>query len=84
MREDPVIANRKLFELQHQLYQTGARNFLFIDCLDADRFMSNSLAGGMIVRDLRANALLPRSLRVSVGTREHNDALLRCVGAGSS
>jgi histidinol-phosphate/aromatic aminotransferase/cobyric acid decarboxylase-like protein len=36
----------------------------------------------MIVRDLRAHPLLPRSLRVSVGTRAHNDALLRCVGAG--
>lgn len=55
-------------------------NFLLIDCLDADRFMSNSLAGGMIVRDLRANPLLPRSLRVSVGTRAQNDTLLRCVG----
>ena len=57
-------------------------NFLLIDCGDADRFMSNALGGGMIVRDLRAHPLLPRSLRVSVGTRAHNDALLRCVGAG--
>jgi histidinol-phosphate/aromatic aminotransferase/cobyric acid decarboxylase-like protein len=38
----------------------------------------------MIVRDLRASPLLPRSLRVSVGTRSHNDTLLRSVGAGSS
>jgi histidinol-phosphate/aromatic aminotransferase/cobyric acid decarboxylase-like protein len=58
-------------------------NFLLIDCGDADRFMSNALGGGMIVRDLRANPLLPRSLRVSVGTRAHNDALLRCVGSTS-
>jgi histidinol-phosphate/aromatic aminotransferase/cobyric acid decarboxylase-like protein len=33
------------------------------------------------VRDLRANPALPRSLRVSVGTREQNDALLRSVRA---
>ena len=33
-----------------------------------------------IVRDLRAHPLLPRSLRVSVGTRAQNDALLNCVG----
>jgi histidinol-phosphate aminotransferase len=59
-------------------------NFLLIDCRDADRFMNAALSGGMIVRDLRAHALLPRSLRVSVGTRAHNDALLRCVGPGSS
>jgi histidinol-phosphate aminotransferase len=59
-------------------------NFLLIDCRDADGFMSNALGGGMIVRDLRAHPLLPRSLRVSVGTRAHNDALLRCVGPATS
>jgi histidinol-phosphate aminotransferase len=55
-------------------------NFLMIDCRDADRFMNASMAGGLIVRDLRAHPALPRSLRVSVGTRAENDALLRCVG----
>ena len=55
-------------------------NFLLIDCRDPDRFMSNTVAGGLIVRDLRAHPSLPRSLRVSVGTREQNDALLHCVG----
>jgi histidinol-phosphate aminotransferase len=55
-------------------------NFLLIDCRDADHFMRNSLAGGLIVRDLRAHPSLPRSLRVSVGTRAQNDALLHCVG----
>ena len=55
-------------------------NFLLIDCRDADRFVSNSMAGGLIVRDLRAHPALPRSLRVTVGTRAQNDALLHCVG----
>ncbi|MDP9008542.1 MAG: histidinol-phosphate transaminase [Pseudomonadota bacterium] len=55
-------------------------NFLMIDCRDADGFMNSSMAGGLIVRDLRAHPALPRSLRVSVGTRAENDALLRCVG----
>jgi histidinol-phosphate aminotransferase len=55
-------------------------NFFMIDCRDADRFMNASMAGGLIVRDLRAHPALPRSLRVSVGTRAENDALLRCVG----
>jgi histidinol-phosphate aminotransferase len=55
-------------------------NFLLIDCRDGDRFVNNTLAGGLIVRDLRAHPLLPRSLRVSVGTRAENDALLRCIG----
>ena len=56
-------------------------NFLMIDCTDAGRFMNNSIAGGLIVRDLRAHPLLPRSLRVSVGTRAQNDALLNSVGS---
>jgi histidinol-phosphate aminotransferase len=55
-------------------------NFLLVDCRDADRFMSNVLAGGLIVRDLRAHPALARSLRISVGTRAQNDALLHCIG----
>jgi histidinol-phosphate aminotransferase len=54
-------------------------NFLLIECRDADQFMTKSIAGGLIVRDLRAHPALPHSLRVSVGTRAENDALLRCV-----
>jgi histidinol-phosphate aminotransferase len=57
-------------------------NFLLIECRDADRFMSNALAGGVIVRDLRAHPSLQRSLRVTVGTRAQNDTLLHCVGSG--
>ncbi len=56
-------------------------NFLLIDCLDIDRFLSSTLAGGMIVRDLRAYPTLPRSLRISVGSRAQNDALLHCIGS---
>jgi histidinol-phosphate aminotransferase len=56
-------------------------NFLMIECRDADKFMSNSIAGGLIVRDLRAHPALPRCLRVAVGTRAENDALLGCVAA---
>jgi histidinol-phosphate aminotransferase len=55
-------------------------NFLLIECRDADGFMSAALAGGLIVRDLRAHPALPRALRVSVGSRAQNDALLHCVG----
>ena len=56
-------------------------NFLLVDCCDAGRFMSDSMAGGLIVRDLRAHPALPHSLRVSVGTRAQNDALLQCIGS---
>jgi histidinol-phosphate aminotransferase len=56
-------------------------NFLLIDCRDADRFMRLSMAGGSIVRDLRHYPGLPNSLRISVGTRVENDALLRSLEA---
>jgi histidinol-phosphate aminotransferase len=56
-------------------------NFLLIDCHDADRFMRDSIAAGLIVRDLRGNPALPNSLRVTVGTRAQNDALARSVEA---
>jgi len=56
-------------------------NFLLVDCRDADRFVSNTRAGGLIVRDMRAHPALPRALRVSVGSRVHNETLLRCVGS---
>jgi histidinol-phosphate aminotransferase len=51
-------------------------NFLMIDCRDADAFLRRSMAGGTSVRDLRANPALSTSLRISVGTRAQNDALL--------
>jgi histidinol-phosphate aminotransferase len=56
-------------------------NFLLIDCRDAQRFMEASMAAGLIVRDLRAYAALPNSLRVSMGSPADNDTLLRSVGA---
>lgn len=56
-------------------------NFLLIDCGDAGTFMQRSMAGGLIVRDLRANPALPKSLRVSVGSRAQNDQLLQSVAA---
>jgi histidinol-phosphate aminotransferase len=54
-------------------------NFLLIDCIDAGRFLRASRSGGAIVRDLRANPALPDSLRVTVGTRAENDALIESL-----
>jgi histidinol-phosphate aminotransferase len=59
----------------------SAANFLLIDCRDGDRLMRASMAGGTIVRDLRANPALRNSLRITVGTRAENDALLASLEA---
>jgi len=56
-------------------------NFLLIDCRDAERLLRASMAGGTLVRDLRSNPALAASLRISVGTRAQNDALLASLEA---
>lgn len=56
-------------------------NFLMIDCTDPQRILDQAIAGGFIVRDLRGNAALPTSLRVTVSTREHNDRFLSSLEA---
>jgi histidinol-phosphate aminotransferase len=80
MEKDYLRRGLELSPLVHKVWPSDT-NFLLIDCSDADQFMKNSVAGGLIVRDLRAHPALPRSLRVSVGTRTQNDALLRSVEA---
>jgi histidinol-phosphate aminotransferase len=56
-------------------------NFLLIDSRDPEAFLRLSLAGGSIVRDMRIAAALPASFRITVGTREQNDALLASLEA---
>jgi histidinol-phosphate aminotransferase len=56
-------------------------NFLLIDSSDPEAFLRSSMAGGAIVRDMRSNAALPASFRITVGTRTENDALLASLGA---
>jgi histidinol-phosphate aminotransferase len=85
VRRDNLLAERSYLSnglsaspLVEKVWPSDA-NFLFVDCKDAERFMKNSIAGGTIVRDLRGYPALPRSVRVSVGTRTENDALLNSV-----
>jgi histidinol-phosphate aminotransferase len=81
-RLDALLREREY--LQHRLRASplvekvwpSDANFLMIDCRDAERFLRKGMAGGTIVRDLRANPALPHALRISVGTRAQNDALL--------
>lgn len=50
-------------------------NFLLVDTPAADEVLARVRGAGLIIRDVR-QALLPRSLRISIGTREQNDRLL--------
>ncbi|MDE2305748.1 MAG: histidinol-phosphate transaminase [Gammaproteobacteria bacterium] len=61
----------------------SAANFLLADCTDAGEFLRRGLAGGLIVRDLRGQAALAGSLRVTVGERAQNDALIASLANGA-
>jgi histidinol-phosphate aminotransferase len=54
-------------------------NFLLIDCIDAERVLQAAAAAGLIIRDPRGQPGLGRSLRISVGTPEQNERLLRSI-----
>ena len=51
-------------------------NFLLVDFADAGAALQRCRAAGLLVRDLRHLAGLGQSLRLSIGTDEHNDRLL--------
>lgn len=54
-------------------------NFLLVDCVDADRVLQAAASVGLIIRDPRSQAGLGRSLRISIGTPEQNDRLVRGI-----
>lgn len=58
-------------------------NFLLVDCDDADAVLRAALAAGLIIRDPRSQPGLASSLRISVGTPEQNDRLIRGIARAS-
>lgn len=53
-------------------------NFLLVDTGAADDVLARVRRAGLIIRDVR-QPLLPKSLRISVGTPEQNDRLLEAL-----
>jgi len=58
-------------------------NFLLVDCVDADRALRAATSVGLIIRDPRSQLGLATSLRISVGTPEQNNRLLRGLAQAS-
>jgi histidinol-phosphate aminotransferase len=54
-------------------------NFLLTRLEDADDAFARLLAAGVVVRDMRASPQLGDALRISIGTRAENDAMLRAL-----
>lgn len=59
----------------------SAANFLLVDCADADRCLKAGMEAGLLVRDVRSQLGLPDSLRITIGTPEQNDSLLKALAA---
>lgn len=57
----------------------SATNFLLVECVDAERVLRAATAAGLIIRDTRSQPGLASCLRISVGTPEQNDRLLRGI-----
>jgi histidinol-phosphate aminotransferase len=59
----------------------SAANFLLVDCIDAGRCLRAAVAAGLLVRDVRGQPGLPDSLRITIGTPDQNERLLRALEA---
>ncbi|HEY5807966.1 MAG TPA: histidinol-phosphate transaminase [Povalibacter sp.] len=56
-------------------------NFLLVECVDADQVLRAANSVRLIIRDPRSNPALANCVRISVGTPEQNDRLLRAIAA---
>lgn len=54
-------------------------NFVLVECVDADRVLRAAFGSGLIIRDQRSQPALPNCLRISIGTPEQNDRLIRGI-----
>jgi histidinol-phosphate aminotransferase len=61
-----------------QVYPSDA-NFILVEATDADRFMQLAQQGGVLVRNFGRQ--LPGCLRITVGTPEQNDQLIKSLEA---
>lgn len=56
-------------------------NFLLVECHDAARVLHAGIDAGLLVRDVRSQPGLASALRVTVGSPEQNDRLIRAVAS---
>jgi histidinol-phosphate aminotransferase len=57
-------------------------NYLLVRFEDPEGAFQRLLAAGVVVRDMRASPQLGDALRISVGSPDENDALLKALSAG--
>ena len=57
----------------------SSANFLLVECVDADRVLRAAASVGLIIRDPRSQPGLANCLRITVGSPEQNERLLRGI-----
>jgi len=54
-------------------------NFFLAEVEDVDRALNSARAANLLIREVRAQVGLPRSVRISIGTPEQNDRLIEAL-----
>jgi histidinol-phosphate aminotransferase len=54
-------------------------NYLLARFHDAEKVFKTCLSEGVVIRDMRANAVLSDALRISIGTPDENNAMLKAL-----
>jgi histidinol-phosphate aminotransferase len=57
----------------------SSTNFLLVDCVDAEAVFRAAMSTGLIIRDTRSQLGLGSTLRISIGTPDQNDRLVRGI-----
>ena len=54
-------------------------NFVLVEFADPERALTRARSANLLIRDVRAQVGLPRSVRISIGTSDQNDRLLEAL-----
>lgn len=76
-RESVFSALQKMKAVKKVYASQG--NYLLARFFDAEKAFQACLSAGVVVRDMRANAVLSDALRISVGTPDENAAMLKAL-----
>ncbi len=57
----------------------SAANFVLVECRSVQRAFQAALAAGLLIRDVRTYPGLTQHLRITIGTPEQNDRLVRAL-----
>jgi histidinol-phosphate aminotransferase len=54
-------------------------NFILVEFADPEHALTRARAANLLIRDVRAQVGLPRTVRISIGTSDQNDRLLEAL-----